>query len=55
MDRIASYYGFLWFSDYSVFLFSLNLERGFEETTGGKEYLVNVESSETDSLWWCKK
>lgn len=28
------------------FLFFLNLERGFEETTGGKEYLVNVESSE---------
>ena len=44
-------------SDYSVFfsIFSLNLEREFEETTGGKEYLVNVESSETDSLWWCKK
>ena len=37
------------------FYFCLNLERGFEETTGGKEYLVNVESSETDSLWWCKK
>ena len=38
-----------WFivSDYSVF--SLNLERGFEETTGGGiflEYLVNIESSE---------
>lgn len=28
------------------FYFCLNLERGFEETTGGKEYLVNVESSE---------
>jgi len=37
-----------WFivSDYSVFC--LNLERGFEETTGGVflEYLVNIESSE---------